>query len=385
MNTIITLKDWCIENNRKDILKEYTSLMKDDIAFDNTKKSNPQNIEYNSDSMAVWKCQVCGRLQYLKVKERISLPMLNCSCDSQNASRNKVLHRISYNGTKKEVQNIIKSTHTSMPEQYIFFYIHKFFPDSIMGKKFDWLGNSEFDIYIPEIRLAIEYDGVCWHKNKEVVDREKNKLALKHNITLFRIREKGLPMINSTDYIYHNTSSKDYSNINSAINATIEFINENYHRNIEYFHDFHFDFYKKLICNEIKNQKVKKSICGKWPEINEYWDYNKNGIIKPEDIKISDKISVYAECPFCHENVEFKVYFAYRYIGKESFAPHLCDERNLYCLKYLKEYYKQYHNTDIQGNSLQERQVRDWKNHIKYAATFNIELQNELKKINIKI
>lgn len=375
----MTLKEWCIENNREDILKEFIEVC-NEIDFDNTIKYNSNNIEYNSNKLAIWQCQVCKRRRYLSVKERISQFSLECSYCNEKI---KVLNRARNKGTEKEKDDLIKLLKTSTPEQAIYIYISKLFPDSIRGKKFKWLGHSEFDIFIPSIKLAIEYDGINWHRDKEIEDKRKSKLAQEHKISLFRIREKGLPIISSTDYIYRN--EKDYSNIDSAINATIQFINENYHKNIKYIENFDFKSCQKLIHNEMKSQKVKNSICGKWPEIDKYWDYEKNGDIKPEDITISSKILLYAKCPFCHKEVEFRANPSYKYRGQESFAPHFCDERNLYCLKYLKEHYKKYHNTDIQGDSLQQREVRDWKKNIKYVATPNIELQKELKKINIKV
>ena len=386
----MTLKEWCIENNRKDILKEFVEI-ENSIELDNTKEYKPQNIEYDSNKLAIWQCQSCGRKHYLTVEKRISLSTLNCSCEQEEQSnssinsKNKVLRKVNNKGTTKELQDLCRTLKTSKVEQYIYVYIKKLFPDSVTGKNFDWLGRSEFDIYIPDLQLAVEYDGIYRHKEKINIDKEKNKLAQEHNITLFRIRENGLPLISPTDYIYTNTKSKDYSNIDVAINAIIKFINSNYNMNIEYIKDFDFITHQGQILDEMRNQKIKNSICGKWPEINEYWDYEKNGNIKPEDITISSKILLYAKCPFCHKEVEFKANPSYKYRGQESFAPHFCDKRNLYCLKYLKEHYKKYHNTDIQGDSLQQREVRDWKKNIKYVAIPNIELQKELKKINIKV
>lgn len=392
----MTLKEWCIENNRKDILKEFVETM-NDIELDNTKECKPQNIKYDSNKYAIWECQACGRKYYLTIKQRISLPTLNCSCKQQEKSssrtnsKNKVLRRVNNKGTAKELQDLCRILKTSKVEQYIYIYIKNLFPDSITGKNFNWLGRSEFDIYIPDLQLAIEYDGIYHHKEKINIDKEKNKLAQEHNITLFRIRENGLPLISPTDYIYTNTKSKDYSNIDVAINAIIKFINNNYNMNIEYIKNFNFITYQKQILDEMRNQKIKNSICSKWPEINEYWDYKKNGKIKPEDITISKKIKLWAECPFCHKNVEFSPHSTYRYNGKESFSPfpHRCEKRNEYCLNYLKEHYRQHHNNDIQGNSLQARRVRDWIKHIKYVFSFDKELEyklkKELKEININI
>ena len=44
------------------------------------------------------------------------------------------------------------------------------------------------DIYIPEINLAIEYDGSHWHKDTEN-DLKKDKILKEHNIDIIRVRD----------------------------------------------------------------------------------------------------------------------------------------------------------------------------------------------------
>ena len=87
---------------------------------------------------------------------------------------------------------------TSFGEYFFLFYLRKYFSDIIHRYKID---NLEFDIYIPSINLAVEYDGVRWHKDKKENDLNKNKYCLKNNINLIRIRENGLNKINKDDFI----------------------------------------------------------------------------------------------------------------------------------------------------------------------------------------
>ena len=80
---------------------------------------------------------------------------------------------------------------TSFAEQAIFYYIQKFYPDAI-NRCQSILGNRmELDIYIPSLRLAIEYDGAFWHKSSKSKEREKTKYDLCHKkqIALWRIKE----------------------------------------------------------------------------------------------------------------------------------------------------------------------------------------------------
>lgn len=48
----------------------------------------------------------------------------------------------------------------------------------------------ELDIFLPNYGVAIEYDGVYWHKNKYKSDCSKNKAALEIGVQIFRIREQ---------------------------------------------------------------------------------------------------------------------------------------------------------------------------------------------------
>lgn len=53
---------------------------------------------------------------------------------------------------------------TSFPEQTLFYYIQKIFP-SAKNRFMDF--GFELDVYIPDCRIGIEYDGQQYHKNVE--------------------------------------------------------------------------------------------------------------------------------------------------------------------------------------------------------------------------
>jgi len=91
---------------------------------------------------------------------------------------------------------------TTLPELRIYSELKTIFPTTqhrvvVKGK--------EIDIYIPEISLGIEYDGVYWHKNKYEQDKLKNE-SLASDLTLIRIREKGLSRISKNDILLDRTS-----------------------------------------------------------------------------------------------------------------------------------------------------------------------------------
>lgn len=98
-------------------------------------------------------------------------------------------HRTSVNGTNCPVCNAGRQT--SFAEQAVFYYVSKAFPDAINRYKDIFDNGMELDIYIPSIRLAIEYDGEAWHK-KEKREREvrKYEICKQQGIRLLRIMEK---------------------------------------------------------------------------------------------------------------------------------------------------------------------------------------------------
>lgn len=85
------------------------------------------------------------------------------------------------------------ASQTSYPEQVVYYYISVLFTDAI--NRYSELG-FELDIYIPSIKVGIEYDGSAWHKNKQANDNLKNELCLENGIELYRLREEKCPKLN---------------------------------------------------------------------------------------------------------------------------------------------------------------------------------------------
>ena len=94
-------------------------------------------------------------------------------------------------GMKWEMTN--SSSQTSFPEQIVFFYAKSVCIDAI--NRYSELG-FELDIFIPSIRIGIEYDGAAWHKDKQADDNKKNALCRENGIELFRLREEKCPQLN---------------------------------------------------------------------------------------------------------------------------------------------------------------------------------------------
>ena len=300
--------------------------------------------------------------------------------------REKVIEGINIDDTEGEISYLCKLLRTSRPEQYIYTYIKEIFPTAIRSKKFEWLlWDAEFDIFIPELNFAIEYDGFHWHKEKiGLSDSDKNKLAKENNITLFRVREVGLEKTDC-DFYYYNYN-KIYDNIDKAINAIIDFINIKYNKNIERLKKIDFNCQKLNTLENLREQKREQSIIGRWGEIEKYWDYKNNKGIKPEDIRKTCKEWFYTICPYCNKKVKFIPRLSFRCYGKYSFTPHICKELDEYCISLLE---KKCNNDkfELSMDDLDDRRLKDWLIRIaNWREGFTtIKDMNVLNKIERKI
>jgi hypothetical protein len=85
-------------------------------------------------------------------------------------------------------------TQTSFPQLAIAFYLRKVFP-VVLNYLVPNTNNRTVDIFIPDLNLTIEYDGVFYHRDRLEQDEEKSFLVLNHGIDLLRLRDVALPDI----------------------------------------------------------------------------------------------------------------------------------------------------------------------------------------------
>lgn len=88
----------------------------------------------------------------------------------------------------------------SFYEQAVAYYVTKAFPDTLSSYRPDYLHGKELDIYIPSLKVAIEYDGGQYHQDIKK-DLEKNRLCAENGIKLIRIRGVGCPKMDDKDCI----------------------------------------------------------------------------------------------------------------------------------------------------------------------------------------
>lgn len=187
---------------------------------------------------------------------------------------------------------------TSICEKAIVYYLEKKKIKLIENYK---IGRKEIDIYIPSLKLGIEYDGQYYHRDL-VKDLNKNELCKKNGIKLIRIREPELPLLNDYSIDIRITElSNDHSYMNNAIMELFRILNIPIDE-VDVEKDF----------NEIYSlfQKGEKrdSIAVSNHELLIEWDYEKNINLKPEQVSKGSHNDVWWKCSKCNFSWKSKVY-----------------------------------------------------------------------------
>ena len=177
---------------------------------------------------------------------------------------------------------------TSFPEYALAYYLKRSGLDVVHLYR---AKGYELDIYIPSLKIAIEYDGYYWHKNRMRKDIEKNYKCKKDGIKLYRLRE-GLPPLNdsSIDYIVQ----ENQKNLSKVLEAVLsEIIGDCISVDME------------TDAVAIENLRVltekENSLFFSNPETTGEWHYEKNGVLKPEHFAPNSHRKVWWKCQIGHE------------------------------------------------------------------------------------
>jgi len=160
--------------------------------------------------------------------------------------------------------------------------------------------NFEIDIFLPDQKIAIEYDGWYFHKNKYKKDVIKNNKIRNYDLKLIRVREEGLiPIDNSELYVGKKGLTKeDLNKIIIKINSfgftnskTKEYIKQKKFTNDE--------LYKK-IQYFLPAPPYNESFQARFPEIAKEFDLIKNAPLKPEHYRPFSAKRVWWKCKRSH-------------------------------------------------------------------------------------
>ena len=244
---------------------------------------NPCDVTANSGKKVWWLCPV-GHAYRATVRDRNSDDTQCPICNARNQS--------------------------SFPEQAILYYVKKLYPDAVNKYKEIFPRSMELDIYIPSIRLGIEFDGANWHNTETQFRREKKKYEIcqQNKITLIRVKETtDTHWENVADAVYYIPKVRKYDDLECAIKAILDSIDREsnlWTRKIP--SRFH-----SLVDVNLERDRpevlcyltaIPNSLAELRPDVAAKWDLEKNGNLAPTMFTLSSNQVVWWKCPECgHE------------------------------------------------------------------------------------
>ena len=251
---------------------------------------------------------------------------------------------------------LVRSLKSSIPEQYIGFYLHQVFGDEIeYQKQFDWLGSHSLDIYIPSLQLAIEYDGEYYHRTKISTDTQKTTWCRSHGIYLIHIQERKATQEKSrkrnvVSYYY----DRNYTNIDIAIQDLCLLINKKYNTSIQIDVDLNRD--NTEIISYVQSKYHKQTIAYVWPESKDYWLEEENGK-SIYDVFYTDNLPFSLRCPHCQRH--FMLFTRY-FHNRKSLVPCECEYKKIEnALDEAIKKYKESGELTVFDDSLASRRLYD--------------------------
>lgn len=319
--------DWCIENNRLDILEEW-----------NYEKNNisPKDVSLQSAIEVWWQCKeghewlrklnhrfghinkgqirgcpICANQQILEGYNDLATRYPEIAKEWNYEKNSPLLPTQVFPGSSKKVwwkcpkgheyqtsinnrtntnskcPECLKDTQTSFAELAILFYLSKYFKN--IKHRYLICGN-ECDIYIEDLKVAIEYDGQYWHNENR--DEQKYQKLSDIGISLINIREPECPRTSNPNAYY--LKNLEYSELENAIKYIFNFIDKNIKP------DIHISNNKNNISNFSLKLEEENSLEKNYPELMKEWDYTKNKDINPKYITSRSGIKVWWICPEGH-------------------------------------------------------------------------------------
>ena len=157
----------------------------------------------------------------------------------------------------------------------------------------------EADIFIPELNVAIEYDGKYWHKDKDSDDKKKQSFFHDRGIKLLRVREAPLTQMQPHDLVIPMGSFLT----KEILNEVVRFIGSNDAKIQKYLTLKYFiaeETYLKYL-EYFPAPFPDKSLAAVNPSLALEWHPSKNGPLKPENFTQSAKPKVWWICEKGHE------------------------------------------------------------------------------------
>lgn len=172
------------------------------------------------------------------------------------------------------------------------------FPRLVHRKRINRL---EMDIFIPSLRLALEFDGAWYHAKRKRHELKKERLLKQMGIKLIRLREKGLTLKKGDIPV-------DPKNPKKAINSLLRLLMRRFElkgqrRRIAGYlkgDSFHNErFYKKSLVS-LPDPVFHRSLAARFPKIAKTWHPTKNLPLTPKSVSSGSGRAFWWKCKRSH-------------------------------------------------------------------------------------
>ena len=210
-----------------------------------------------------------------------------------------------------------KRNQTSFPEQAIFYYVSQIHPSAINRYKTLFNHSMELDIFIPSIRVAIEYDGAYWHQTEEAHKREAKKYSICRNNHIYLIRVKEADRCTWDDvaddmYLLQKKKKQNLQQLEVIIRQIADFVDleSNPWTRKSFFH-----IHSKIDININRDrQAIQKYLTDLPCSLEDYnddiikdWDYEKNNDLKPNMFAPHSNEVVWWKCSKCKNSYKMSI------------------------------------------------------------------------------
>ncbi|MBQ2877070.1 MAG: hypothetical protein IJE25_08670 [Clostridia bacterium] len=188
---------------------------------------------------------------------------------------------------------------TSFPEQAIYYYLRQV---TTALNRYKLNSRTEIDIYLPDYKIGVEYDGLFFHSSEKSAEREKRKQDKLDNcgITLFRVKESNIfcnGMVRGR-VVYAKPGANDIE-----LGLVMESLLACISTETPYSFDISIDIARDR--NQIYEQYVQgekeKSLAVVNPKLASEWHPTNNGNLLPDYVSVFSNKKVWWLCDEGHE------------------------------------------------------------------------------------
>lgn len=182
---------------------------------------------------------------------------------------------------------------TSLPELRLYAEFLSLFPDTQHRHK---EGKQEIDIFIPSLKIGIEYDGAYYHADKLERDRRKTEELGEKGVDLIRVRVAPLEKLSSHDVVVTDgeLSKADLNELVSVVMLISNSARDKLHSYIDQPNFADEKSYQKFV-DYLPNPFPEDS-CLAAPQLVALWDFEANHPLKPDNFARGSGKEIWWQC-----------------------------------------------------------------------------------------